>query len=298
MELRVLHYFLMVAQEENFTRAAAKLHVTQPTLSRQLHDMEEEYGTQLLIRGPRRIRLTEEGVLLKRRAEEILSLVDQAEKELLNSSDTITGDVRIGAGESIHFERVLAVAKEVHQQYPGIQVHVITGDGGSVTYLLNRGLVDFGFVYGDLAPADYQWIELPCADRWGVLMRRDAELAQKEVIHAQDLWDKPLITSRQVLSRSTHGYSLKDWLQKPIEELNLVGSFTMLYNGALMVKEGLGYALAFDDIINTANTDLCYRPLEPAVTSIPNFIWKRQQVFSKASQKFLDVFQKHYAAQK
>lgn len=295
MELRVLHYFLTVAQEENFTRAAAKLHVTQPTLSRQLKEMEEEYGTQLMIRGPRRIKLTEEGILLKRRAEEILSLVEQTEKELLEDSETITGDVRIGAGESIYFQKVLAVVKEVRQKYPGIQVHVVTGDVATITYMLNRGLLDFGFVYGDLAPEEYQWIELPYADRWGVLMRREAELAKKEFIHAEDLWDKPLIISRQVLSRSTHGYSLKDWLQKPIEELKFVGSFTMLYNGSLMVKEGLGYALSFDGIINTEGTELCYRPLSPAVESIPNFVWKRQQVFSKAAQKFLDYFKKHYA---
>ena len=294
MELRVLKYFLAVAREENFTRAAERLHVTQPTLSRQIADLEEAYGTQLLVREPRRVRLTEEGLLLRRRAEEILSLVEETESELVAARDTVTGEVRIGAGESPCFGRVLAVIRELRESYPGVHLHVITGDAGTVTYLLERGLVDFGFVYGDLAPAEYESLVLPCADRWGVLLRRDDPLAAKEAIAADDLYARSLLVSRQGLSRDTHAYELLHWLGRPVEELDIVGTFTMLYNGALMVEERLGVALALAGIVHTEGTCLCYRPLTPAVTAIPRLVWKRGPVLSRAAQKFLERFRARY----
>lgn len=291
MEIRVLNYFLTVAREENITRAAEKLHLTQPTLSRQLKEMEDTYGTQLFVRGARRITLTDEGILLRRRAEEILSLVEKTENELLAHDEVITGNIRIGAGESPHFQYIMDIVKEVQLTYPSIHVHVITGDGGSILDYLSRGLIDFAFGYGDLNPEIYEQRHLPShlKDRWGILMKKDDPLATKEFIQAEDLWDKPLIVSRQLLSTSTHGDPVKTWLKKEIDELNIVASFTMLYNGSLMVKSGLGYAIAFGDLINTEGTELCFRPLSPTVYADPSFIWKKYQVFSKASQKFLDA---------
>lgn len=292
MELRVLKYFLVVAREENFTRAAQKLHLSQPTLSRQLHDLEEEYGRQLLIRGARHVSLTQAGMLLRKRAEEILSLVEKTEGELLSNDEAISGDIRIGAGESKNFQLIMKAAAELKTNYPSIHFHIITGDGASNLYMLERGLIDFAFDYGKHDPAKYQELQLPARDRWGILLRTDHPLAAKEFISAKDLWTEPLIMSRQSLSDFTHAKELLEWLQKPLQELNIVGSYNLLFNASLMVKAELGCALAFEDIINTQQSNLCFLPLEPAVYAQPNIFWKRNQFFSQASQKFLELLQK------
>ena len=295
MELRVLNYFLTVAREESFSRAAEKLHLSQPTLSRQLKDLEEEFGKQLLIREPRRILLTDDGALLRRRAEEILSLVEKTEGELLSSNEDINGDIRIGAGESVHFGLIMAAARQLQKQYPRIRFHIVTGDGSTTMTRLERGLIDFAFVYGRLDPAKYQELPLPVHDQWVLFLRTDDELAQNATIKAADLWHRPLLVSRQALSPSTHGDELLTWLQKPVNELNIAGSYTLLYNATLMVKEGLGYAISFDKLINTTGTDLCTRPLEPPIYTEPSLAWKKNQVFSKASQLFLQTLQEKFA---
>ncbi|SFT39199.1 DNA-binding transcriptional regulator, LysR family [Selenomonas sp. GACV-9] len=293
MELRVLKYFLTVAQEESFSRAAEKLHLSQPTLSRQLKDLEDEFGKQLLIREPRRILLTEDGQLLRRRAEEILSLVDKTTGELLRNEE-ISGDIRIGAGESIHFGLLMNVAQKLRQKYPGLRFHIVSGDGSTTMTRLDRGLIDFAFVYGKLDPAKYQELPLPVRDRWVLLLRADDELAQQDTIRSEDLWHRPLLFSRQTLSASTHGDELLDWLQKPLSELNIAGSYTLLYNATLMVKEGMGCAISFDELINTTGTNLCTRPLEPAIFAEPSIAWKKNQIFSKASQAFLSALQEKF----
>ncbi|TYZ25113.1 LysR family transcriptional regulator [Selenomonas ruminis] len=294
MELRVLHYFLTVAREGNFSRAAEKLHLSQPTLSRQIKDMEDEYGKMLLIREPRRVLLTEDGELLRRRAEEILSLVEKTEGELLSNDRSISGDIRIGAGESVNFRLVMQVAKEIRNTYPDIRFHIISGDGETTLHRLDRGLIDFGYVYGDLDPAKYHQLSLPARDRWVVLMNNQDELAQKETIASADLHNRPLLLSRQTLSPSTHGDELLDWLGKPLEELHIAGSYTLLYNASLMAREGLGCALAFENIINTKGSDICYRPLKPEIFAQPFIAWKKNQVFSKASQKFLEALKNSF----
>jgi len=297
MELRVLNYFLTVAREESFSRAAEKLHLSQPTLSRQLKDLEEEFGKQLLIREPRRILLTDDGALLRRRAEEILSLVEKTEGELLSSNEDISGDIRIGAGESVHFGLIMAAARQLQKQHPRIRFHIVTGDGSTTLTRLERGLIDFAFVYGRLDPAKYQELPLPVRDQWVLFLRKDDTLAKQETIQASDLWQRPLLFSRQTLSPSTHGDELLNWLQKPISELHIAGSYTLLYNATLMVKEGLGYAISFDKLINTTGTDLCTRPLEPPIYTEPSLAWKKNQVFSKASQLFLQTLQEKFAIQ-
>ena len=297
MELRVLNYFLTVAREESFSRAAKKLHLSQPTLSRQLKDLEEEFGKQLLIREPRRILLTDDGELLRRRAEEILSLVEKTEGELLSSNEDISGDIRIGAGESVHFGLIMEAARQLQKQHPHIRFHIVTGDGSTTLTRLERGLIDFAFVYGRLDPAKYQELPLPVRDQWVLFLRKDDELAKQETIQAADLWPRPLLFSRQTLSPSTHGDELLNWLQKPVNELHIAGSYTLLYNATLMVKEGLGYAISFDKLINTTGTNLCTRPLEPPIYTEPSLAWKKNQVFSKASQLFLQTLQENFAIQ-
>ena len=294
MELRVLNYFLTVVREGNFSRAAEKLHLSQPTLSRQIKDMEDEYGKVLLIREPRRVLLTEDGELLRRRAEEILSLVEKTEGELLSNDRSISGDIRIGAGESVNFRLVMQVAKEFRNTYPDIRFHIISGDGETTLHRLDRGLIDFGYVYGDLDPAKYHQLSLPARDRWVVLMNNQDELAQKETIASADLHNRPLLLSRQTLSPSTHGDELLDWLGKPLEELHIAGSYTLLYNASLMAREGLGYALSFENIINTKGSDICCRPLKPEIFAQPFIAWKKNQVFSKASQKFLEALKNSF----
>lgn len=296
MELRVLNYFLTVAREESFSRAAEKLHLSQPTLSRQLKDLEEEFGKQLLIREPRRILLTDDGELLRRRAEEILSLVEKTEGELLSSNEDISGDIRIGAGESVHFGLIMEAARQLQKQHPRIRFHIVTGDGRTTMTRLDRGLIDFAFVYGRLDPAKYQELPLPVRDQWVLFLRKDDELAKQDTIKASDLWHRPLLFSRQALSLSTHGDELLNWLQKPLEELHIAGSYTLLYNATLMVKEGMGYAISFDQLINTTGTSLCTRPLEPAIFTEPSIVWKKNQVFSKASQAFLAALQEKFNA--
>ena len=296
MELRVLNYFLTVAREESFSRAAEKLHLSQPTLSRQLKDLEEEFGKQLLIREPRRILLTDDGALLRRRAEEILSLVEKTEGELLSSNEDISGDIRIGAGESVHFGLIMEAARQLQKQHPRIRFHIVTGDGRTTMTRLDRGLIDFAFVYGRLDPAKYQELPLPVRDQWVLFLRKDDELAKQDTIKASDLWHRPLLFSRQALSLSTHGDELLNWLQKPLEELHIAGSYTLLYNATLMVKEGMGYAISFDQLINTTGTSLCTRPLEPAIFTEPSLVWKKNQVFSKASQAFLAALREKFNA--
>lgn len=294
MELRVLHYFLTVAQEGNFSRAAEKLHLSQPTLSRQIRDMEEEYGKELLIRQPRQVLLTDDGELLRRRAEEILSLVEKTESELLSSEQSISGDIRIGAGESINFALVLQAAQKLRQTYPHIRFHIISGDGQTTLHRLERGLIDFGYVYGSLDPAKYSQLPLPAQDRWVVLLHAQDELAQQETISPADLWHRPLLLSRQTLSPSPHGDELLNWLGRPLEKLHIAGSYTLLYNASLMVQEGLGCALAFDKIINTKGSGICCRPLKPEIFAQPLIAWKKNQLFSKASQKFLEALQNEF----
>ncbi len=294
MEIRVLKYFLMVANEGSFTRAAERLHLSQPTLSRQLSDMEKQYGTQLFIREPRNARLTEEGLLLKRRAEEILALVDETEQELYRQQDEISGDIHIGAGESVYFLYVLEIIKELRSVHPGIHIHVVTGDAETCKYALDKGLIDFTFAYGDWDPSHYETLPLPYKDQWGVIMRKEDELANNQEIRPEQLWNRDLILSRQVVSDSTHGDAIKDWLQKPLEDLKVAGTYTMAYNGSLMVRAGMGVMLTFEHLVNLEEAGLCCRDMVPAVFAEPRMIWKKRQIFSKASQVFLQKLQEKF----
>ena len=284
MELRVLQYFLAVTREQSISGAAEALHLSQPTLSRQLREMEEELGKQLIIRGNRRITLTEEGIILRKRAEEIMELVRKTENEITLSNNYIAGDITVGAGETDGVRFLTKTAKSLQEEFPDIHFHIISGDSVSVLENLDRGLIDFGLVFGEVDTSKYNMLKVPYKDTWGVLMRHDADLAEKEVITSEDLQDKPLILSRQRSSRS----SLIKWLGKRYEDLNIVGTYNLLFNGSLMVKDGMGYALCFDKIIHiTEHSSLCFRPLMPELSEEMHIIWKKYQIFPKAAEKFL-----------
>ena len=284
MELRVLQYFLAVAREQSIVRAAESLHLSQPTLSTQIKAMEEELGKQLLIRGTkgsRKVTLTEEGMILRQRAEEILNLVQKTEREISLYDPVVVGDVHIGTGETDAVRFIAKAARELCKAYPGIHYHIASGNAELVLEQLEKGLIDFGIVFGSVDPAKYNSVSLPYKETWGILMRKDSPLAEKAEVFPEDLWDKPLIISRQ--------YAAESCLNRNLSELKIVATYNLLFNASLMVEEGLGYAIGFDKIINTSGSSvLCFRPLSPKREEGIRIVWKKYQVFSKASEKFME----------
>ena len=284
MELRVLQYFLAVAKEQNISAAAQSLHLTQPTLSRQLRELEEELGKQLMVRGSRKITLTEEGMLLRKRAEEILELVDRTEKEVMRSNDAVSGDIYIGTGETDGVRQIARTANQLQERCPGVRFHIVSGDAVDVCERLDKGLLDFGVLLGDIDKTKYHYMELPMRDTWGVLMRRDSPLAAGESVSPRDLWDKPLILSRQMI----HFPNFLQWIQKPLSELQISATYNLAYNASLMADEKMGYVLTLDKLINTSgDSSLCFRPLSPDITLGMSLVWKRYAALSKAAEYFL-----------
>ncbi len=292
MELRVLRYFLAIAREGNITNAAASLHVTQPTLSRQLRELEEELGCRLFIRNSHSVSLTEDGMLLRRRAEEIVELAQKTVQELAQSDDALSGDVYIGAGETVGVSFLTRAAQRLREEFPDIRFHISSGDGADVREQLDRGLIDFGLLFGTIDHSKYNAIPLPHRDRWGVLMRKDSPLSALDVISPGDLAGLPLIVSRQTLTNGT----LADWFGEDLKELNIAGTYSLVFNGSLMVKDGMGYALCLDNIINVSSSDdLCFRQLCPEVEAEMHIVWKRYQIFSKAAERYLGVLRSRSA---
>ena len=292
MELRVLRYFLTVAREGSMTAAADFLHVTQPTLSRQIKDLEEELGKKLFIRSSHSINLTDEGMLLRKRAEEIIDMVDKLETEFNSMEETISGDVYIGGGETEAMRQIAWVVKGLRSTYPNIRYHLYSGNEDDVTERLDKGLLDFGIL---IQPADiskYNFIDIPTKDVWGVVMRKDSPLAMKDAIQAMDLKNVPLICSRQVMKQTFSKNEFADWFGEDFDKLNVVTTYNLAYNAAIMVDEGIGYAVVLDKIVNTSSdSNLCFRPLEPRLESGLNIVWKKHQVFSAAADMFLKEIQ-------
>ncbi len=288
MELRVLQYFLAIAREQSIVRAAESLHLSQPTLSTQIKGLEEELGKQLLIRGTkgsRKITLTEEGMILRKRAEEILNLVQKTEKEITLSDQVVVGDVYIGTGETDAVRLIARTARSLYETYPGIHYHIASGNAEFVLEQLEKGLIDFGIIFGSVDQRKYNSINIPYKDIWGVLMRQDSPLAEKSSITPEDLWNKPLIISQQEGGNK----ELTEWMQRELSELEIVATYNLLFNASLMVEEGLGYAIGFDKIINTSgDSRLCFRPLSPKREDSMSIVWKKYQVFSKACEKFIE----------
>ncbi|MDE7296631.1 MAG: LysR family transcriptional regulator [Clostridia bacterium] len=284
MELRELKYFLAVAREESISKAAQALFVTQPNLSRQMQNLEKEIGQPLFLRGAKKITLTETGRLLRKRAEEILELYNKTENELASPTDDVSGDIYIGGGESYAMGLIAKAARAVQQEYPNVKYHLFSGDSGTISERLDKGLIDFGIFIEPFDLSKYEYLRLPLTDTWGVLMRKDSPLAEKEYITPQDLWDKPLIRSRQSLGKNM----ISEWFLKSTEELNIVATGNLLYNMSLLVEEGVGYAVCLDKIINTdGNANLCFRPLYPKLQSHLDVAWKKYQVFPKCAELFL-----------
>lgn len=289
MEIRVLRYFLTIAREGSITNAANFLHVTQPTLSRQIHDLEDELGQKLFTRGSHNMTLTTEGMILRKRAEEIISMVDKTEAEFTSMEEAVGGDIYIGGGETDAIKFLAKVAKELHDIYPNIHYHLYSGNAQDVTERLDKGLLDFGVLVQPADISKYDYLNIPAKDTWGVVMRKDSSLAEKETICKEDLIGIPLICSRQAISQERSKNEFTQWFGEDFDKLDIVTTFNLVYNAAIMVDAGLGYAVTIDKIANTSeNSTLCFRPLEPRLDSGLNIIWKKYQVFSSAAELFLE----------
>ena len=289
MELRVLRYFLAVAREGSITGAANVLNVTQPTLSRQIKELEQELGQQLLIRGSHNVSLTAEGMILRKRAEEIVEMVEKTENEFRSLSDTISGDIYIGGGETDSMKYIAKIMKEIQDEYPQVKFHIYSGNAEDVTEKLDKGLLDFGVLIQPIDLSKYDYITLPEKDVWGVISRKDSPLAEKEVITLEDLIDIPLLASRQMSPKYSRDSGFLDWFGEKFDNLNIVATYNLVYNAAIMVKAGVGAAVTLDKLVNTsADSELCFRPLSPKLESGLDIVWKKNQVFSPAAKLFLD----------
>lgn len=287
MELRELRYFLAVAREKNITKAADALYISQPSLSKQMQNLEKEIGSPLFVRGSRSVALTETGMLLKKRAEELLELYEKTEAELAAPAETVCGEVRIGGGESYALQTVMQAAKAVQDNYPHVTFRFFSGDADDVTEKLDRGLIDFGVMVDLPDTSQYNALRLPLTDRWGVLMRRDSPLAEKESVSPSDLTGQPVLASRQMLEKKG---MINEWMRR-IGKMDVRATFNLVYNASIMVQEGVGYAITLEKLINTTGESaLCFRPLQPEVRTNLDLVWKKHAVFSKPSLCFLEAF--------
>lgn len=289
MEIRVLKYFLAVAREGSITKAANSLHLTQPTLSRQLQELEKELGQKLLVRGKYKTSLTPEGLIFKKRAEEIVTMVEKTELEFRSISETMGGDIYIGCGETDSMKNIAEVMKELQTEYPNIKFHIYSGNAEDVTEKLDKGLLDFGVLIQPIDLSKYDNITLPDKDVWGVIMRKDSPLAHKKEIKLEDLISVPLIASRQMSEKYSAQSGFLNWFGKDFKKLNIVATYNLVYNAAIMVKAGIGYAVTLDKLVNTTgDSEICFRPLSPKLESSLDIVWKKYQVFSPAAKLFLD----------
>lgn len=285
MEFRVLEYFLAIAREGSFSKAAKQLHITQPTLSRQISDLEKEIGKVLFIRGKKQVSLTEDGVFLFNRAKEIVSLKDKTLIEFSKNDDNVYGDVYIGGGESLGMSLIAKTIKLTQDKYPNIRFHLFSGNAESVVEKLERGLIDFGILINSCVTDKYEHIKLGVCDQLGVLMRKDDVLANKNTISISDITNKPLIVSAQesLENIAKNNYEFNELTKKAICTYNL------LYNASLLVREKVGYCICIDNIINTKGSDLIFKPLEPRIDVKLILVYKKYNIFSKAASIFLDL---------
>ena len=288
IETRLLQYFLAIAEEQSITRAADYLHITQPTLSKQMMDLEASLGKQLLIRGKKKVTLTEDGAYLRSRAQEIISLMEKTEASFRESEQIISGDVFIGCGEHRSTYPIMQIIKAIQEEYPDIRFHFFSGNADAITERLDKGLLDMGFLLEPEINPRYDYQKLPLYETWGVLMRKDSDFASRDSITFKELSSLPLIMPSQTSNSNQITTFFTDTLSSP----HMVASYNLIYNAGLMVEAGIGYALCIDDLINTAgNHPLTFVPLSPTLKSNVYLFTKKYQVFSKATKLFLDRLQ-------
>lgn len=285
MDIKELRYFIAVAECGSISKAAEKLFTTQPNLSRQLMKLEEETGQKLLIRGNKKSELTEAGRLLYKRATEITELMDRTQSELRSDGDEVFGTVCIGGGESYAVGLIAKAAKEVSDMFPGIKFDFFSGDTDAVTEKLDKGLIDFGILIEPSNLEKYNSLRLPLTDKWGILMRKDSHLSEKEYITKEDLNGLPLLFSVHSFKKN----NVTAWFCKDLDKLNVVATYNLIYNASLMVEQGMGYAVGLKGIINTSgDSTLCFRPFFPILETHLDVAWKKNGELSKASKIFLE----------
>lgn len=283
MEIRTLRYFLAVAREENMTKAAEILHVTQPTLSKTLRALEDELGKKLFTRHSFSISLTVEGMLLRDRAESLVTMADKIEKEFLSLDDITGGELYLGLAESYQIRYLAREIRKLKAIYPGLNYHITSGDTEQVTEKLDKGLLDFAVVCDTPDARKYEYLPFPEADIWGVVMPQDASLAKKKAVTVDDLVGLPLFSSEQGWQND-----ISKWCGERIHDLHLEGSFRLAYNASVFVKEGLGYQLTFAGLVNTAeDSGLVFRPLTPRLETKLFLIWNKYQTFTPIAERFL-----------
>lgn len=290
MEIRVLRYFLTVAREENITKAAEVLHITQPTLSRQLAQLENTLGVQLFIRGTRKIVLTNEGMLMRRRAEEILELVDKTERELIEQDEELEGVVVIGCGDLKAVQILPEIIRNFREIYPKVTFDLYTATADHVKDRMDRGLIDIGLLLEPINMDKYDFIRLNQKERWVVSMHPDAPLAKKDYVTAEDLAGVPLMMPHRLNVQS----ELASWFGDSYEKLNVIFKSNLPANGSVMVYHRLAYALTVTGSIEFWDNDkLVYRPLFPELTATSALAWKRHQPFGRAVEKFIEYLKVH-----
>ena len=283
VEIRTLRYFLAAAREENMTRAAELLHVTQPTLSKALRALENELGKKLFTRHSFSIALTEEGALLRDRAEDLVSMADKIEKEFLSLDDITGGDLYFGLAESYQIRYLARELRLLKEQYPGLRYHITSGDTEQVTEKLDRGLLDFAVICDNPNERKYESVTFPEGDTWGLILPAGAPLAGKEVILIDDLAGLPLFTSEQGWEGD-----IREWAGERFGELHLEGSFRLAYNASMFVREGLGYQLSFRHLVDVSpESGLAFVPLFPKLETKLYLIWNRYQAFTPIAERFL-----------
>lgn len=285
MEFRHLRYFLAVAKEQNFTSAARLACVSQPALSKQIKELEEEIGKPLFVRNSKKVMLTEAGVFMKMRAEEILELSNRTLAELKSDEGEITGCINVVCGEMEGVSFIAKAIKKMNRRYPAVKFNLTTGDEETVRHQIDQGIADFGMFVDMTVIPNYESIRVPMEIPWGVLTWKQNPLAKKKFVKPKNLLNKPLIISRQMMNNNT----LATWLGFGVDKLNVVGSNDMLYNASKLTEAEIASVVTIDGIVNTKGTKLSFVPFAPKYNIQISVAWKKNQVFSKACQKFLEI---------
>lgn len=282
IETRLLHYFLAVAREQNITKAAQTLFISQSTLSKQMMDLEKQLGTQLFIRGKRKVTLTEDGVFFRSRAREIMKLLENTETALHTDTKNLNGDIFIGCGETVAMDSIAGLMAEFHQQYPDVKFHTYSGDADAVIERIDKGLCDMGLLLGPVRQEKYDYLNLHQKDIYGLLMPADCRLAAQDTINIDQLKSLPMILADQTF----YGHQDLDWFGE--DALNVVATYNLIYNATFLVEHGVGYALCFDRLVNTNGRRLIFRPISPELSVGLYIVTKKYQVFSPAAREFYE----------
>lgn len=293
MDSRLLKYFLAVAAESNITKAAERIHITQPTLSRQLVQLEEEVGTQLLIRGKRNVTLTEAGILFKKRAEEIIELIEKTEKELKEQNLLINGEIPIGAGEMKSTEIFPSIFKNFKERFPNVHYNFYTGNAEQIKEKIEQGLLDFGLLLEPTNIDNFEYIRLNIKEEWVVIMPPDDVLIEKSFITPKDLIGKSIILTKRKEVKSL----IENWFDRYLEDVSIFATHNMTTNAAVLVEQKLGYAFVLKGSIYFYDKDkIVYKSLHPQVVTNAVLVWKKHQIFSQSSKKFLEYIKELYNA--